>query len=151
MPKRAVPKRVVIVGASLAGLRAAESLRRAGHDGTLTIVGAEVHRPYDRPPLSKQILTGKAEAKDVALPADAALDAEWLLGTAATGLDLDRRRVRLDGGEDLPFDQAGAGHGRPAPTGSTTCRKGRECTTCGPSTTPSASGTTWQRRSGWSS
>lgn len=93
------------MGASLAGLRAAESLRRAGYDGTVTIVGAEVHRPYDRPPLSKQILTGKAEPDDIALPEDAALDAEWRLGTAATGLDLSRRRVRLEGGEDLPFDK----------------------------------------------
>jgi NADPH-dependent 2,4-dienoyl-CoA reductase/sulfur reductase-like enzyme len=93
------------VGASLAGLRAAESLRRSGYDGRLTIVGAEVHRPYDRPPLSKQILTGKAEPKDIALPEAAGLDAEWLLGTAATGLDLDGRRVQLEGGEDVPFDQ----------------------------------------------
>jgi NADPH-dependent 2,4-dienoyl-CoA reductase/sulfur reductase-like enzyme len=92
------------VGASLSGLRAAESLRRAGYDGTITIVGAERHRPYDRPPLSKQILTGKAGPEDITLPEDPALEAEWRLGTVATGLDLDRRRVRLEGGEDLAFD-----------------------------------------------
>ena len=50
--------RIVVVGASLAGLRAAEALRREGHDGPLTLVGAEPHLPYDRPPLSKQLLAG---------------------------------------------------------------------------------------------
>jgi NADPH-dependent 2,4-dienoyl-CoA reductase/sulfur reductase-like enzyme len=95
----------VVVGASLGGLRAAEALRRAGYDGPVTIVGAERHRPYDRPPLSKQVLTGKAGPDDIGLPEDPALEAEWRLGTAATGLDLDRRRVVLEGGEDLPFER----------------------------------------------
>ncbi|MGH9114390.1 MAG: NAD(P)/FAD-dependent oxidoreductase, partial [Acidimicrobiales bacterium] len=94
--------RAVIVGASLAGLRAAEALRQGGHDGPLTIVGAETHLPYDRPPLSKQILTGRAEAGDVALHIDDALDAEWLLGREATGLDLAARRVRLAAPEAAP-------------------------------------------------
>jgi NADPH-dependent 2,4-dienoyl-CoA reductase/sulfur reductase-like enzyme len=97
--------RVVVVGASLAGLRAAESLRRGGHDGPLTIVGAETHAPYDRPPLSKQILTGKAQREDLTLPVAADLDAEWRLGVRATGLDLDRRLVHLAAEDDLPFDQ----------------------------------------------
>jgi NADPH-dependent 2,4-dienoyl-CoA reductase/sulfur reductase-like enzyme len=99
-----VQRRAVIVGASLAGLRAAETLRRSGHDGPVTIIGAEPHPPYDRPPLSKQILTGKAGPEDVALPIDAGLDAEWLLGVAATGLDLDVKRVLVAGGGDVPFD-----------------------------------------------
>jgi NADPH-dependent 2,4-dienoyl-CoA reductase/sulfur reductase-like enzyme len=86
-------------------LRAAEGLRRAGFDGELTVVGAEVHRPYDRPPLSKQILTGKAEPPAIALPVDDGLDAEWLLETRATSLDLDRRRVVLDHRNDLTFDR----------------------------------------------
>jgi NADPH-dependent 2,4-dienoyl-CoA reductase/sulfur reductase-like enzyme len=105
----AVQRRAVVVGASLAGLRAAETLRRTGHDGPVSIVGAEPHPPYDRPPLSKQILTGKAGPEDVVLRVDADLDATWLLGVAATGLDLERKRVRLgpkSKGEDddLPFD-----------------------------------------------
>jgi NADPH-dependent 2,4-dienoyl-CoA reductase/sulfur reductase-like enzyme len=100
-----VTERAVVVGASLAGLRAAEGLRRAGFDGELTLVGAETHKPYDRPPLSKQILTGKAEPPAIALPIDDGLDAEWLLGTKATSLDLDRRRVGLDHRDDLPFDR----------------------------------------------
>jgi NADPH-dependent 2,4-dienoyl-CoA reductase/sulfur reductase-like enzyme len=105
----------VVVGASLAGLRAAEALRRAGHDGPLTIIGAESHRPYDRPPLSKQILTGKAEPSDTALLVDDGLDIEWQLGVRATGLDLDRRRVRVSAGDGgsgeggdrdyVPFDR----------------------------------------------
>jgi len=59
--------RAVVVGASLAGLRAAEELRRLGFDGTLTVVGAELHLPYDRPPLSKDFLAGETEADGLAL------------------------------------------------------------------------------------
>jgi 3-phenylpropionate/trans-cinnamate dioxygenase ferredoxin reductase component len=92
------------VGGSLAGLRAAEALRHVGHDGPLTIVGAERHLPYDRPPLSKQILTGKVGPEQIALNVEDGFEAEWLLGMTATALDLDRRRLILDTGEDLPFD-----------------------------------------------
>jgi 3-phenylpropionate/trans-cinnamate dioxygenase ferredoxin reductase component len=100
----------VVVGASLAGLRAAEALRRAGHDGPLTVIGAEIHRPYDRPPLSKQILTGKVAASGTTLLVDEALDIDWQLGVPAVGLDLDRRRVRVgagggNSGDDVPFDR----------------------------------------------
>lgn len=99
-----MPRDILIVGASLAGLRAAESLRLGGHDGSITIVGDEPHRPYDRPPLSKQVLTGKTDADGTALPVPDDLRAEWRLGTAATGLDLERREVRLAGGEAVIFD-----------------------------------------------
>jgi NADPH-dependent 2,4-dienoyl-CoA reductase/sulfur reductase-like enzyme len=98
-------RRAVVVGASLAGLRAAESLRRGGHDGPLTILGAERHRPYDRPPLSKQILTGKAGPEQLALPVDDELEADWLLGMSAAGLDLDRGLVVVTGGDEVAFDQ----------------------------------------------
>ncbi len=54
-------RRIAIVGASLAGLRAAETLRERGFDGELTLIGDEPHRPYDRPPLSKQVLQGAWE------------------------------------------------------------------------------------------
>ncbi len=96
-------KRLVVVGASLAGLRAAEALRREGFDGTLTILGDEPHAPYDRPPLSKELLAGERGPGDVALRVDPELDAEWRLGEAATGLDLDRRVVATAAGE-VPFD-----------------------------------------------
>jgi NADPH-dependent 2,4-dienoyl-CoA reductase/sulfur reductase-like enzyme len=99
-----VPDRIVIVGASLAGLRAAESLRLHGHDGPIVIVGDERHLPYDRPPLSKQVLTGRITAEATALPIPADLGAEWVLGTAAVGVDLGRRRVKLAGGDDLAWD-----------------------------------------------
>jgi NADPH-dependent 2,4-dienoyl-CoA reductase/sulfur reductase-like enzyme len=99
-----VPDRIVIVGASLAGLRAAETLRRLGHDGPLTLIGDEIHRPYDRPPLSKQVLTAKTEPERTALPVPEDLGADWLLGTAATGVDLERRRVLLGDGDDVAFD-----------------------------------------------
>src|SRR5262249_25065976 len=98
-------RRAVVVGASLAGLRAAESLRRAGHDGPLIIIGAETHLPYDRPPLSKQILTGRAGPDDLALRVDDGFEAEWLLGVRATGLDLERRAVQVTGGDEVPFEQ----------------------------------------------
>jgi 3-phenylpropionate/trans-cinnamate dioxygenase ferredoxin reductase subunit len=99
---------IVVVGASLAGLRAAEELRAQGHDGPIAMVGDEPHRPYDRPPLSKQVLAGKQppEATVLTVPEGSVddLDLDWHLGTTATGLDLDARAVLLGGGERLPFD-----------------------------------------------
>ena len=82
------------MGASAAGLAAVETLRREGYDGTLTLVGDEPHAPYDRPPLSKQILASEWEHGRLAaaLAGDLdALDLDLRLGTAATGLDLDGR------------------------------------------------------------
>lgn len=93
-----------MVGASLAGLRAAETLRLEGFDGRLTILGAESHRPYDRPPLSKELLAGELEREDVALRVSDGLDAEWLLGEPAVRLDLDGRVVETQAGRKLTFD-----------------------------------------------
>lgn len=98
-------ERAVVVGASLAGLRGAEALRRAGFSGLLTLVGAEPHRPYDRPHLSKHMLTGEVSAEATALPNLLSLDAEWRLGAAATGLDRAARRIVLADGTDLPYDR----------------------------------------------
>jgi 3-phenylpropionate/trans-cinnamate dioxygenase ferredoxin reductase subunit len=94
---------VVVVGASLAGLRATEELRRAGYDGPLAVVGDEPHEPYDRPPLSKELLAGETEPDEIALrrqPLDE-LGADWRLGRAAVGLDVAARTVTLDDGTVL--------------------------------------------------
>jgi 3-phenylpropionate/trans-cinnamate dioxygenase ferredoxin reductase component len=96
---------VVIVGASLAGLRAAETLREEGFRGRLTLVGDEPHEPYDRPPLSKQVLTGRAAPEATALPQARGLDAEWRLGTPAVGLDMTGKKVRLADGDEVGFDR----------------------------------------------
>lgn len=97
--------RVVIIGASLAGWRAAHALRREGFDGALTIVGDEVYEPYDRVPLSKQVLTGLVPADRTALPRVGGLDADWRLGQPAVGLDRRNKRVLLAGGEQVAFDR----------------------------------------------
>jgi len=96
---------VVVVGASLAGLRAAEALRKGGFRGRLTLVGDEPYEPYDRPPLSKQVLSGRVAPESTALPQDSGLDVEWRLGAGAVGLDLAGKRVRLADGQDVSFDR----------------------------------------------
>lgn len=96
----------MVVGASLAGLRAVETLRREGFTGRLVLVGAEAHLPYDRPPLSKELLAGDWEHDQIVLrrtPYED-LDLELRLGVAARSLDLDRRVVTLAEGTELAFD-----------------------------------------------
>ncbi|MFJ3245211.1 NAD(P)/FAD-dependent oxidoreductase [Streptomyces sp. NPDC086782] len=110
--------RIVIVGASLAGLRAAETLRAEGFAGSLTMIGDEPHEPYDRPPLSKAVLLGKASPDHTELPRRRDIDATWRLGVAAAGLDMAARRVRLADGEEVPYDRlliATGVHSRPWP------------------------------------
>ncbi|MFE6163270.1 NAD(P)/FAD-dependent oxidoreductase [Streptomyces sp. NPDC056486] len=98
---------ITVVGASLAGLYAARELRAQGYDGRLVIIGDEPHPPYDRPPLSKDFLTGKADETQLAL-SDAEesdeLAAEWLLGVRARGLDPRGRTVLLEGGRTIASD-----------------------------------------------
>jgi NADPH-dependent 2,4-dienoyl-CoA reductase/sulfur reductase-like enzyme len=97
--------RIVIVGASLTGLRAAEALRDEGFRGHLTIIGDEPDEPYDRPPLSKQVLKGWVPADHTKLPRLRHVDAEWRLGVAATALDRADRLVRLADGSEVPGDR----------------------------------------------
>ena len=103
----AQPGRVVVVGASLAGLSALETLRQEGYEGELIAVGAEPDLPYDRPPLSKQVLQGQWEPDKTRLrgqPEYDALGATWHLGRRATALDPATRTVTLDDGEPLSYD-----------------------------------------------
>lgn len=96
---------VVIVGASLAGLRAAETLRRAGFGGEVVLLGAEAHfPPYDRPPLSKQVLAGAWDAGQARLKLDDGLALDVRPGTLATSVDLGSNTVVLDDGSKAGFD-----------------------------------------------
>ena len=100
--------RITIVGASLAGLRAAETLRARGFDGELTLIGDEPHRPYDRPPLSKQVLQGTREPEDTFFHRKDGYDALSLnmrLGVRATSVDLRARRVTLADGTFADYDR----------------------------------------------
>ena len=95
---------VVVVGASLAGLRAAQGLREGGFTGRLVLVGDERHLPYDRPPLSKQVLAGtwppeRTELVGAQTLAD--LEVEVRLGCRARSLDAEVLRVELDDGTEL--------------------------------------------------
>ena len=100
-------ERIVVVGGSLAGLRAVESLRTGGYSGELIVVGAETHRPYDRPPLSKKLLAGEWEPDRIELRKPDDLDSlgvTWRLGAPATGLDVDARRLTVADGSEIAFD-----------------------------------------------
>lgn len=98
-------RRIVVAGASTGGLRAAEQLRAAGWRETITVVGDEPHMPYNRPPLSKEVLAGKESFESLALtPKDSTADVEWRLGTRVTGARLDQRTVLLDDGTALAYD-----------------------------------------------
>ncbi|MFG2937099.1 NAD(P)/FAD-dependent oxidoreductase [Streptomyces sp. NPDC048282] len=98
------PDRVLVVGASASGLTTAEALRRKGYTGALTVLGDEPHVPYDRPPLSKQVLAGEWEPDRAALRTEdvlSALDTEFVLGDPAVALDPATRTVRTESGREL--------------------------------------------------
>ena len=97
--------RIVIVGASLAGLVAALVMRRDGFTGSLTVIGDEKYQPYDRPPLSKHALDGWISPDRTGLPGVAQLNAQWMLGVPATGLDLTNKVVHLADGSTVEFDR----------------------------------------------
>lgn len=99
-------EKIVVVGASLAGLRAMETLRREGYEGSIVAIGEEPQMPYDRPPLSKQYLKGDWDADKIALRHPLAEDGniEWRLGTRAVRLDAAAKILELQCGETVPFD-----------------------------------------------
>ncbi|MGW0946407.1 NAD(P)/FAD-dependent oxidoreductase [Streptomyces sp. NPDC002623] len=101
------PAHVLVVGASASGLTTVETLRRKGYAGRITVLGDEPHPPYDRPPLSKQVLSGAWEPERAALRTQdllSALDAEFVLGDPAVALDPATRGVRTRSGRELPAD-----------------------------------------------
>lgn len=98
---------IVVVGASLAGLRAAEEIRHLGHKGDVVVMGDELHAPYDRPPLSKQLLSGKWDVARIHHHTPEKLDAlglEFRLGRRATGLDTEARTVSCSDGSEVHYD-----------------------------------------------
>src|SRR5208283_2710019 len=98
---------VVVVGASLAGLRAAEEIRHEGHAGPVIVVGDEIHAPYDRPPLSKQFLAGTWDVTRIHHHAPDKLDTlglEFRLGRRAVSLDTAGRQLACDDGTELRYD-----------------------------------------------
>jgi 3-phenylpropionate/trans-cinnamate dioxygenase ferredoxin reductase subunit len=98
---------IVVVGASLAGVRTAQALRREGHEGRIVLVGEETHwPPFDRPPLSKQVLVGAWEPDQARLRVPDPFDVELLLGRRATALDTAAAQVHLDDGSSLAYDGA---------------------------------------------
>ncbi|MEY9963700.1 3-phenylpropionate/trans-cinnamate dioxygenase ferredoxin reductase subunit [Streptacidiphilus sp. MAP12-16] len=96
-------QRIVVAGAGMAGVQTVVALREQGYPGELVLVGAEHHPPYDRPPLSKDILLGRAEHSRFEVDYTE-LGVELLLGRRAVGLDTERRLLHIEGG-DLPYDR----------------------------------------------
>ncbi len=98
------PERIVVVGAGLCGLRAAERLRELGFEGDVVIVGSEPTPPYHRPALSKQLLMGTMRPDDLLLPAYQNVNAKWRLSTQVQYLLPRSRTLRLPGDEELKYD-----------------------------------------------
>ncbi|MFJ9723506.1 NAD(P)/FAD-dependent oxidoreductase [Streptomyces sp. NPDC101209] len=96
------PRRAVVVGAGMAGVQTAVALREQGFTGTVTLIGAEPHQPYDRPPLSKAVLLGKSEGSAFDVDFEA-LGIELRLGREALGLRPAEHRLDTDAGP-VPYD-----------------------------------------------
>lgn len=101
-----ITRTLTIIGASLAGAKAAEAARNAGFDGRVVLIGDEQERPYERPPLSKAVLRGEKAPETARVHNDtfyAANDIELLMGRTVVALDPNERSVRLDGHRDAPL------------------------------------------------
>jgi 3-phenylpropionate/trans-cinnamate dioxygenase ferredoxin reductase subunit len=101
------PRRFVIVGASLAGAKAAETLRKEGFEGSVALVGEEPERPYERPPLSKEYLRGEAGPEKLYVHAEGFYEAQGIdlrLSSSVTSLDVGDQSVSLASGERLGYD-----------------------------------------------
>jgi 3-phenylpropionate/trans-cinnamate dioxygenase ferredoxin reductase component len=97
--------RIVVVGAGIAGLRTAEALRSEGFDGELVMIGDEVHPPYSRPPLSKDLLAGRHSPEDIALkPVRDLGNISWRLGATVVAATLANREVLLEDASTIAYD-----------------------------------------------
>src|SRR5690242_11777007 len=99
---------IVIIGAGHAGAQLVESLRSAGHDGRLVLIGDETHRPYDRPLTSKGLLSGEIEIERAYLKRDSYYhdkNIELILGARARKIDRAARSVILEDGRTIPYDK----------------------------------------------
>ena len=102
------PQTFVIAGASLAGAKAAETLRSEGFDGRVVLIGEETVRPYERPPLSKAYLRGEVDFASAAVHSEDFYqdhDIELLTSTTVSSIDPQKRRVEMDPGGSLAYDQ----------------------------------------------
>ncbi|MFD0744757.1 FAD-dependent oxidoreductase [Phytohabitans flavus] len=144
--------RVVVLGAGHAGVEAAASLRKAGFDGAVTLVGEEDALPYQRPPLSKDYLAG---TQDSPLPLRgegfyAGQDVELRTGERVTAIDRTARRLILRDGPPIGYDHLILALGaRPAPCRSST-QASTGCATCGPYTTATNYAAGWLPAPRWS-
>ena len=141
----------VIVGGGLAGAKAAETLRAEGFDGPVVLVAGEPEVPYERPPLSKDYLLGKADRESPRVhPADwyGEHDVDLRTGVRATHLDTAAHRLTLETGEELPYASCcwppaprpgGSPCRAPTSTASATCARSPTPTGCSP-TSPGAAG-----------
>ncbi|HUY86663.1 MAG TPA: FAD/NAD(P)-binding oxidoreductase [Acidimicrobiales bacterium] len=96
--------RIAIVGGSASGFCAAQVLRKHGFGGSISIIGAESHLAYERPPLSKQLLAGTWDRSKIFFPRSGTDDLDWTLGRRAIGLDLANREIGIDDGSSVGFD-----------------------------------------------
>ena len=137
----------VIVGASLAGAKAAETLRAEGFDGRVVLIGAEPERPYERPPLSKDYLRGEVGREKVYVHDEgfyADHDIELRLGRTAVSLDTAISEVALDDGERLRYDRLLLATGaEPRRLADPRRRRSTACSTCAPSRTPTRCASGW--------
>jgi 3-phenylpropionate/trans-cinnamate dioxygenase ferredoxin reductase subunit len=93
---------VLVVGGGLGALRVAEQLRQQGHEGPITVIGSEEHLPYDRPPLSKQVMRGDRDS--TAFPDVDDLGVTWVLGTRALFVDSTSKSIKADDGSTYNYD-----------------------------------------------
>ena len=103
-PYHRMTSHIAVVGASLAGSRTVRMLRQRGYDGRITVIGAELHAPYDRPPLSKGFLTADQATPKYLEAGDLLDSAEMLLNTRAVALRLADREIETDDGRRIRAD-----------------------------------------------